>query len=729
MAYPSTIDSFTTKQDNVTDVLASHVNDLQTAIVSLQTKVGVDASEVAASIDYKVAARKVFHGVQAAGALSFDNPTHVLSIASITYWYKGVKYVSAVPVTADIDTDNTLTANTLYFFYFEDATGTLKCSTTPFNLKEQVPIAMVLWNGSAGAVMKETHGYTRDLDWHINAHLTIGARYYGGLALTAPTTADDATLSITGGTIYDEDLANVIANPQTTMRGLYQASAGVYTFADYALPYLGASGDPVWLDTDDYTLKSVADSNFVNYWVYASNDIDRPIYIIPTQAADTYNTIALARAETPPALSGLNITPELKLIYRFTYRGDGQFQESVDYRNASVLPAGGVASTSASSVTFSPSGNISATSVQGAIEELDTEKEAITNKVTSLSGASTDVQYPSAKLVYDQLAGKQAALTFGIANTNAVKIDAADVALNDYAKFTANGLVGRSYSEVLSDIGAQAAGSYQAALNGTGFVKISGTTISYDNSTYLTSVTAHDLLSATHGDTTAAAVARGSIITGQGATPKWTALAIGSAGKALVSDGTDIGWSSSALGTGAYATIANYAPLANPTFTGVVTTPAVKITTGAGLGKVLTSDADGDAAWESPSGSLYVLSASTNIKYSALTERTVQNSTPQKVKEFQVNVKGSIKIYFEGKDPGGYSGNVINVCKNGGLVYQRNVDGVVNYTEYSYDMTGLVAGDLIQLYIGGSGSSITYVRNAKIGYDITNLSDAVVNQD
>jgi len=33
--------------------------------------------------------------------------------------------------------------------------------------------------------------------------------------------------------------------------------------------------------------------------------------------------------------------------------------------------------------------------------------ENVANKVTSLSGSSTDTQYPSAKLVYDQLAGKQ----------------------------------------------------------------------------------------------------------------------------------------------------------------------------------------------------------------------------------------------------------------------------------------------------------------------------------
>lgn len=42
------------------------------------------------------------------------------------------------------------------------------------------------------------------------------------------------------------------------------------------------------------------------------------------------------------------------------------------------------------------------------IGDLQTDKEDVANKVTSLSALSTDVQYPSAKLVYDQLAGKQA---------------------------------------------------------------------------------------------------------------------------------------------------------------------------------------------------------------------------------------------------------------------------------------------------------------------------------
>ena len=47
---------------------------------------------------------------------------------------------------------------------------------------------------------------------------------------------------------------------------------------------------------------------------------------------------------------------------------------------------------------------------------------------------------------------KQSALTFGIANNNAVEIDGQGVADDDYAKFTATGIEGRSYTELKSDI-------------------------------------------------------------------------------------------------------------------------------------------------------------------------------------------------------------------------------------------------------------------------------------
>ena len=68
----------------------------------------------------------------------------------------------------------------------------------------------------------------------------------------------------------------------------------------------------------------------------------------------------------------------------------------------------------------------------------------------------TAIEGRSASEVLSDIGG-QASLTFGIANTNAVKIDSSSVADDEYARFTANGLESRSTSEVLSDIGGQAA--------------------------------------------------------------------------------------------------------------------------------------------------------------------------------------------------------------------------------------------------------------------------------
>ena len=60
--------------------------------------------------------------------------------------------------------------------------------------------------------------------------------------------------------------------------------------------------------------------------------------------------------------------------------------------------------------------------------------------------------------------------------------------------------------------------------------------------------TSQDLLDNSHADTVDAAVVRGDLITGQGATPKWTRLGIGASGTVLTSDGADVGWAAPAIG-------------------------------------------------------------------------------------------------------------------------------------------------------------------------------------
>jgi len=76
------------------------------------------------------------------------------------------------------------------------------------------------------------------------------------------------------------------------------------------------------------------------------------------------------------------------------------------------------------------------------------------NKKTTLTDSDTD--YPTCKAVNTGLNGKQDSLTFGIADTNKVQINDAGVADDEYARFTATGLEGRTTADVLSDIGGQA---------------------------------------------------------------------------------------------------------------------------------------------------------------------------------------------------------------------------------------------------------------------------------
>jgi len=76
----------------------------------------------------------------------------------------------------------------------------------------------------------------------------------------------------------------------------------------------------------------------------------------------------------------------------------------------------------------------------------------------------------------------------------------------------------------------------------TGFLKSTDAGVmSWDTNTYLTSVTAHNLLSTTHGDTLADTVVRGDLMIGN-STPKWARLAKGTSGYVLKAGADDISW-------------------------------------------------------------------------------------------------------------------------------------------------------------------------------------------
>jgi hypothetical protein len=127
----------------------------------------------------------------------------------------------------------------------------------------------------------------------------------------------------------------------------------------------------------------------------------------------------------------------------------------------------------------------------------------------------TAIEGRSASEVLSDIGG-QASLTFGISNTNAVKVDSSSVADDEYARFTASGLESRSTSEVLSDIGGQA--SLTFGISNTNAVKIDSASVADDEyarftanglESRSTSEVASDIGAATLDDATALAIALG----------------------------------------------------------------------------------------------------------------------------------------------------------------------------------------------------------------------------
>lgn len=93
-------------------------------------------------------------------------------------------------------------------------------------------------------------------------------------------------------------------------------------------------------------------------------------------------------------------------------------------------------------------------------------------------------------------------------------------------------------------------------------------------------ISGHNILSSTHSDTTAASVVRGDLMTGQGASPKWTRLAKGTANQVLSMDGTatDITWTTLSSGTVTSVSVVSANGLAG-TVADATTTPAITLST------------------------------------------------------------------------------------------------------------------------------------------------------
>jgi hypothetical protein len=204
-------------------------------------------------------------------------------------------------------------------------------------------------------------------------------------------TFGNTTFSIATGSFRDEDILNSLGSTATSGRLWYRHTGGAaMAWAEnVTLPYAGLATQAQYDNAG--TLTNVDTGKYLVSWFYITNALTYPVAIVAGQAQ--YATLAAARNASLPTLPTLT-TREWKLLYRVIFQegaGSVAYVEPQDFREVSTGPGSSYTPAShtaltdrdaagshpATAISNTPAGNIAATTVQAAIDELDSEKLAL----------------------------------------------------------------------------------------------------------------------------------------------------------------------------------------------------------------------------------------------------------------------------------------------------------------------------------------------------------------
>jgi len=239
----------------------------------------------------------------------------------------------------------------------------------------------------------------------------------------------------------------------------------------------GSNG--VSIDSGAISIKNSGSESYVRFYCESSNahyvQLQAPAHsdfsgnhtVVLPNLASTLATTALTETLTNKSLTAPILTGSSSAA------GSILFKEDTD-NGTNAVTLIGPASTADVTVTLPNSaGTVALTS------DIPSSGISSGNVATFTSGAAdndflridgTSIEGRSASEVLSDIGG-QASLTFGISNTNAVKIDSSSVADDEFARFTANGLESRSTSEVRSDLGLGTAALLDTGISNTNIAK------------------------------------------------------------------------------------------------------------------------------------------------------------------------------------------------------------------------------------------------------------------
>ena len=333
---------------------------------------------------------------------------------TLVYYWRGEKKTLTSPWTSSAHSST----KGNYYLYTTDGT-TFAWSTDAWSF-DQLMVAKVikvtLESGTEEQVgIREVHGL---MPWqvHRELHEQISSYRESGGGLTAGTyaenTATDAanTPGFDAGAMRDEDLPTSIAawtqGTYTTMR---IGASSIARFDNAATLPFRAGASYIYVNTPSTGAEAATVTgryvNIYRIWVPTTADAEsqkyRSLFLQP-QAA--YTSLAAAQAEDVRglALGDFSTTaPEFVFYERITYVTNAADTNTGKVRIATggityiygnrQAQVSAIATPNAENIPVAPAGNISATNVQLALEELDAEKLATTGG--TLTGALTGGAY------------------------------------------------------------------------------------------------------------------------------------------------------------------------------------------------------------------------------------------------------------------------------------------------------------------------------------------------
>lgn len=307
--------------------------------------------------------------------LSFDNETRTLSISGdFTFYNRGKK------VTKNGDSCVIGTQKGVYYCFY-NTNNILVSSLTmpPYSLPW---VAIVIWDQEKSIICDYRYHPFLDPNLRENEFLTNNAKFLFGLDGTFNTN----NFAIDSGGIVVADLDYLI-NEQNSCDIFYKNGSSPYVWYENQTKFYLDNGTFVYYNNGN-TLSLVESNKYVAYWVCATTAKIRPIISIVGQRKD--DTLIDAKLNNKFTSLDLSYLPfhNLIVLYRVILKGDKTVSDVLDLRGSNlnlnfdykpfshfILSDNDTFGVhNLSSIINTPSGNVSSTNAQDAINELDLKK-------------------------------------------------------------------------------------------------------------------------------------------------------------------------------------------------------------------------------------------------------------------------------------------------------------------------------------------------------------------